>query len=291
MSVAANTTCLECHFGRNMELAKALGDGEALTAFCRDLMLIYVNMPKDASTVRVCPEISDLFCKHFGTPQDRYAEEKAMSNAFVLPRLPQIRALAEAAADPVLAGLQFAILGNYLDFSALQGKVSFEALDEMLQNALSMELDAENIAHFKDELSKAKTLLYVTDNAGEIGFDRICAEMLQKAYPDLSITFCVRGAPALNDATREDAALMGIPFPVIDNGTRIPGSDLALMGSEAKTAFETADVILCKGMANVETLYGCGLNIYYAFLIKCARFVEIFGKPLLTPMFIPEQAK
>ena len=291
MSIAANSTCLQCNFRRNMELAQAFGEGDALTAFCRDLMLLYVNMPADASTVRICPEISDLFCKHFGTPEDRYQEEKAMSNAFVLPRLPQIRALAEAAPDPVLAGLQFSILGNYLDFSALQGKVSFDALDEMLRDALSMELDAEHIARFKEELSRSKTLLYVTDNAGEIGFDRICAEMLQKAYPQLSITFCVRGAPALNDATREDAALMGIPFPVIDNGTRIPGSELSLMGEEARNAFRTADVILCKGMANVETLHGCGLNIYYAFLIKCARFVELFGKPMLSPMFLPEQAK
>jgi uncharacterized protein with ATP-grasp and redox domains len=82
---------------------------------------------------------------------------------------------------------------------------------------------------------------------------------------------------------------MGIPFPVIDNGTRIPGSELELMGQEAKNAFETADVILAKGMANVETLYGCGLNIYYAFLVKCQRFVELFGKPLMTPMFVREQ--
>ena len=290
MSIAANSACLECVFRRNMELAKSLGDGDALTAFCRDLMRLCANIPPEASTVHICPEISDLFRKHFGTPEDRYLEEKALSNAFVLERLPQIRALAESAPDPVLAGLQFAVLGNYLDFSALQGKVSFEALDEMLRSALNMELDPQQIARFKDELSHAKTLLYVTDNAGEIGFDRICAEMLQKAFPHLSITFCVRGAPALNDATREDAAIMGIPFPVIDNGTRIPGSELPLMSSQAQTAFRTADIILCKGMANVETLHGCGLNIYYAFLIKCARFVELFGKPLLTPMFLPERS-
>ena len=51
---------------------------------------------------------------------------------------------------------------------------------------------------------------------------------------------------------------------------------------------EEADVILAKGMANCETMYGCGYNVYYAFLVKCQRFVNIFGKPMFTPIFTPE---
>jgi uncharacterized protein with ATP-grasp and redox domains len=60
------------------------------------------------------------------------------------------------------------------------------------------------------------------------------------------------------------------------------------MSPEAKAAFEAADAILSKGMANVETLYGCNLNFYYAFLVKCRRFVERFGIPLMAPMFVRE---
>jgi uncharacterized protein with ATP-grasp and redox domains len=289
MGIPVNSTCLECNFRRNVELARSLGKEEAVTAFAKALMQLYIDMPENASTVRISPEINELFCRFFGTEQDRYRQEKADSNAFVLERLPQIQALAESAEDPILAGLQLAILGNYLDFSALQGQIRFDQLDQMLRDALQMELDPEMLSRFKADLSVARTLLYVTDNAGEIGFDRIFAQQIQKVYPHLAITFCVRGGPALNDATREDAALMGIPFPVIDNGTRIPGSELSLMSPEAKAAFETADVILSKGMANVETLYGCNLNVYYAFLVKCRRFVELFGKPLMTPMFVREK--
>lgn len=32
---------------------------------------------------------------------------------------------------------------------------------------------------------------------------------------------------------------------------------------------DAADVILSKGQGNVETLYGCGYPIFYAFLVKC----------------------
>ena len=104
----------------------------------------------------------------------------------------------------------------------------------------------------------------------------------------MEITFCVRGGIALNDATREDAAAVGIPFPVIDNGNRVPGTQLDLLGEEARTALERADVILAKGMANVETMLGCGYNVYYAFLVKCQRFVTLFDKPLMTPMLVRE---
>ena len=51
---------------------------------------------------------------------------------------------------------------------------------------------------------------------------------------------------------------------------------------------DTADVIISKGMANTETLYSSGYPIYYAFLVKCVRFVQQFGKPLLTPMLVRE---
>ena len=77
---------------------------------------------------------------------------------------------------------------------------------------------------------------------------------------------------------------MGIPFPVIDSGSTIAGTPLDRLGSDADRAIRESDVILAKGMGNAETMLGCGYNVYYAFLIKCPRFVELFGKPLFTPI-------
>ena len=79
---------------------------------------------------------------------------------------------------------------------------------------------------------------------------------------------------------------MGIDFPVIDNGTAIGGTVIDLISQEAKQAIEDADVILAKGMGNTESMFGCGYNVYYAFLVKCDRFIQYFGKPKMTPMFI-----
>jgi len=289
MSIGADTVCLQCFLRKQIETADTFGDPVKSAAFARDLMALMGTLPMEQSTVCIAPQVTELFTRHFGMDRDRYREEKEASNAFVLARFAEISRRAEQAADPVLAGLQMAILGNYLDFSALQGQVSFDKLDEMMENALQMELDEGVLQRLKQELSAAKKLLYITDNAGEIGFDRICARQLQRAYPQLEITFCVRGGPALNDATYEDAMAVGVEFPVIDNGTCIPGTELSALGEEAKRAMNSADVILAKGMANVETMYGCGYNVYYAFLVKCQRFVNIFGKPLMTPMLVAER--
>ena len=87
-----------------------------------------------------------------------------------------------------------------------------------------------------------------------------------------------------------DAEAVGIPFPVIDNGNAIAGTELSRLGPEAKNAMDEADIILSKGQGNAETLLGCGYNIYYAFLIKCPRFIQRDNTPKLTPMLVKERS-
>lgn len=290
MSIAMDAQCIVCHIRRHVATALTLGDADTATRFAKELMKIYLANPEGETTVAICPQVDDLYRRFYNVGDDRFAEEKAESNRFVMERLDTIRTRAESAADPVLAGLKLAILGNYIDFSALHGQVSFDRLDDMLDKGLEAELDMSAFSDFCRELQKGKKLLYLTDNAGEIGFDRIFAEQLQKAYPHLEITFCVRGGNAQNDATRADAEAVGIPFKVIDSGFPIPGTDLRCLGDEAKAAMDAADVIISKGQGNAETLLDCGYNIYYAFLIKCIRFEQRYGKPKFTPMFVKERA-
>ena len=290
MSIAFDTQCLLCHLQRNLEVVKPLGTEQQAMEFARDLMQMYLDAPKDVGSPWFNPQTADLMLKHYGLPLDRMKREKEQSNAFVLERMDLIRQKVNSAADPVYAGLQFAVLGNYLDFSALQGQVSFEKLEDMLDKAFRLDLDKAVYENFCRELQQGKKLLYLTDNAGEIVLDRLFAEQLQKAYPHLEITFCVRGKPAFNDALREDADAAGITFPVIDNGTAIGGTAIDKLGAEAKAALDGADVIFAKGMGNVESMYGCGYNVYYAFLVKCDRLIQVFEKEKMTPMLLRERS-
>ena len=287
-----NAECMMCLLRRHIATAEAHGNEEQVTAFARDLMRLLADSPDHASSPYHTPEITRLFTKHFGLADDRFAEEKKLSNRYFLERIDRIRGLVTESADPLYAGLQCAILGNYMDFSALQGEVSFEKLDEMLPLSKKFRVHEENFAALRADLEQGGELLYLTDNAGEIGFDRVFLETIHGLFPNLAITVCVRGGPTQNDATRADAVAVGMPFPVIDNGTRIPGTVLELASEELKAALGRATVIIAKGQANVETLLDTGhdYNIYYAFLVKCARFIHRFGKPKLTPMLVRDKS-
>ena len=286
-----DSQCILCLLKRHADTAAKLGNEEQATAFLRDLMGLLCDGPAEMAAPYYTPGIAKLFSEHYGLSEDRFAQEKADSNRYALSRFHKLTSLVRTAPDPLYAGLQGAILGNYIDFAALQGEVSFEKLDEMLAMLHTIEVDRDVFDKLRADLKTGKELLYLTDNAGEIVFDRVWLEVIRDLFPNLAITVCVRGGPAQNDATVKDAEEIGMPFPVIDNGTCISGTVLEEASDELKAAIERADVVISKGQANVETLLdtGHGYNIYYAFLVKCKRFIDRFGKEKLTPMLVRER--
>ena len=289
MGITMNSLCVDCLLKKHIANARTLGDEEQAFAFTKAVMQLFIDAAPEDNSAIMGMRINELYMEHYGMPQDRFQEEKKISNQFVLERLDTVRKRIEASDDPILTALQYSILGNYIDFSALGKTVSFEVLEQMLEQPEKFAFDTGNYGDFCRDLEQAKTMLILTDNAGEIGFDMVLAETLTARYPDLEITFCVRGMPAHNDATREDAAFFQMPFRLIDSGSGIGGTELRFVNEQTKTAVENADIIIAKGMGNTETLYGSGYNIYYAFLVKCPRFQQVFDKPHMTPMFVKER--
>lgn len=286
MSIPINDICIRCHVNKVLEAGRAAGTEEQTMELARLTLQSILDAPPEMDSAWL-GGISDKHLQDiFGLDPDALREVKAFSNRFVLDRLEEIEGRIAKAEDPVYAALQFAVLGNYIDFSALRGQVDFSELESLLDSAQNMDLDKACYEKFCGDLKKGKKLLYLTDNAGEIVFDRVLAEKIKEAYPHIDITVCVRGGPVSNDATRKDAQEAGITFPVIDNGNSIGGTVLHLCSRELREAFQSADVILAKGMGNTESMFGCGYNVYYGFLVKCQRFEEVFKKPRLAPMFI-----
>ena len=160
MGVFADSRCLLCQLERNVLTARKLGTEEQTTAFAKDLMRHLLDAPEGVSAPYFTPGVAKLFQKHYGLSLDRFAEEKKQSNAFVLERMDAIREKIVGSSDPVLTGLKFAILGNYIDFAALRDEVSFDRLDAMLDKALEMELDEGNYLSLCRELEKGKNLLF-----------------------------------------------------------------------------------------------------------------------------------
>ena len=290
MAIPMNSVCAQCLMKRHVDAARPLGDDETATKFAKGLMEAFLSLPEGADSSQIGPAVTKLYADLYGLEGDRYLEEKVASNAFAMERLPKIYAQIEKAKDPIYAALQLSILGNYLDFAALAGKVRFEDLERMLEQEENYDLSGPHYDRFLQELKTAKSFVLITDNAGEVVFDRVLAETIHRFYPEVNITFLVRGGPANNDALREDADIVGIPFPVEDSGLCVGGTPLHQISEKARILLQNADMILAKGMGNTESLYNCGLPVYYAFLVKCARFEQVFKRPHLTPMFVLDGA-
>ena len=74
------------------------------------------------------------------------------------------------------------------------------------------------------------------------------------------------------------------------NACTVAGTVYDLLSEEARTAIDSADVILAKGQGNYETLSGQGRHIFYAFLCKCELFTSRFSVPRLTGILVKENA-
>ena len=233
-------------------------------------------------------ELLKLVAREAGQ-DDLFEEEKHAYNLSILRMEDSIKAHIDAADDRLYRALQYAMAGNYIDFGTSAG-VSMEKLTELIEAAPDIDL-GETYERFRRDIEKARTLVYLFDNCGEVVFDKMCIATMRGLYPSLSITGVVRGMPAYNDVTMADAREVGLDklVPVVGNGDDLPGTILPRISAEARELIESADIVISKGMGNYETLEGCGLNIYYLLLCKCDRFMKEFDKPRLASVFAAEK--
>jgi len=224
--------------------------------------------------------------KIFGV-RDDFSKEKVYFNALMLGKEPEMRKKVRAAEDELSLAASYAMLGNFIDFGAMDS-VDEEKLSAMLDDVQNMQLDAAELKNLKTDLARAKRLVYLTDNCGEIVTDKLLIETILRLYPTLKVEVIVRGAPVLNDATMEDALQIGLDklASVTDNGSAVAGTVLDKISAQAREKIDAADVILAKGQGNFETLRFCGKNIYYLFMCKCIMFAERFGVERFSPMVL-----
>ncbi len=167
--------------------------------------------------------------------------------------------------DSLELAVRLAVAGNVIDLGALS-RVDREAVLGNLKRSVTEPLSGD-YEFFARRAKAAETVLYLTDNAGEIVFDRL----LIKALLPARVTVAVRGGPVINDATLEDAEAVGIfnLAEVIDNGSDVPGTILSDCNESFRSLFDSVDMVIAKGQGNYETLCGESREIFFLFKVKC----------------------
>ncbi len=201
---------------------------------------------------------------------DIYADVKEKSNILSLAYAENFQKEIDASASPLETGLQIAAAGNIIDFGVInQGSID---LDKELQSFNNIPFAHYDIEPFKKALDGASTFLYICDNSGEIVFDMLFIKELQGEYPNLQIVAALRDKPIINDATLEDAKVVGLDrlVPTISSGSVYPGTILPETTEEFQKLFASADVILSKGQGNFETLLPVAdERLFFLLRIKC----------------------
>mgnify|MGYP001827977628 CR=1 FL=1 len=185
---------------------------------------------------------------------DIYAAVKEMSNTLALAWSGRLEQQIEASAAPLDTGLQIAAAGNIIDFGA-NSKAEID-LEKELGSLTDIAFARYEIEPFQKLLARAKQLLYICDNSGEIVFDMLLIKVWRRLYPGLAVAAAVRDRPIINDATLEDTRAVGLDRLVttISSGSVYPGPILAETSEAFRQRFAAADVILSKGQGNYETL-------------------------------------
>ncbi|MDD3212681.1 MAG: ARMT1-like domain-containing protein [Eubacteriales bacterium] len=282
--------CILCLLNRDLEAVPPETGAAEKAAYQREVLRLVADSDPSLCAAQINAKIDSVFKARFGERKTKnFSELKRIYNERMLALEPRLRNVIAQSDDPLATAILLARVGNYIDFGA-KHEVNDSLFDELLANIRRETLNPEEYTRFRQELSSARSVAYVTDNAGEIVLDKLLLKELLKQYPNTDFTVMVRGAPTLNDATVEDAKTVGITelAPVMGNGSGLAGTIWQEISDDARKLLENADVIISKGQANFETLYGCGLNIYYLLLCKCDYFVRRFGVAKLTGMFVNE---
>ncbi len=287
MAVARmDSGCIICLAQKELKNFPADLPEEKRLVYMKSVLDLLANVTEKDSAPVISSRIAQIQREMFGEHKD-FAKIKYGFNELMLHIEGDIYKKLLEAKDPLKRAIQYATVGNYIDFGVLVD-VENEKLMELIENAQNNPVDEKEYEALKADLQAGKRLVYLTDNCGEVVLDKLLIRIIKMLYPHINVTVIVRGEQIINDVTIEDAKQVGLidEADIIENGTRIPGTWLEEISQKAKKAMENADVLISKGQGNFETLQGCGMNIYYMFLCKCDLFMERFGVERFASMLI-----
>ena len=277
--------CAACIFSRGAAEVKEATTNPALRyrAICELLRLLTKEFRPTAVAADLGTKRDRLIRRVTGS-EDPYNRSKKISNEKALKLLPYARKIVEegyAQEDRFKRACLVAMVGNLIEFDIPGHRASFSSLKKSFREA-SKDLIINDTNRAYELAKNARNVLYLTDNAGEIVFDTLLVEQLKNM--GITVTVAVKGGPVINDATLEDAEASGmtkIADKVITTGTDAVGFASKEVSQEFLKAYESADLVIAKGMGYAETLTELKLKKPHLLLLrtKCEPVANYFAAP------------
>jgi uncharacterized protein with ATP-grasp and redox domains len=264
--------CLPCQLRQILEAARMATNQTAIQEKIMEnalqLSMDYKSFSDSADMGRA---LQQIIAKHTGVldPYRKIKDKNIKKSLEVYPLLQRFTAKKD---ERLYWALKTAATGNIID-SAVYSDVSIE---DSLMGELEKEFTICDIERLEEELKQAGSLLIIGDNAGETVFDRVLISQLEH----LDITYAVRSEPMINDATLEDARASGLEdcSRLISTGCNVAGVILDECSEEFLDIFYGADIVICKGQGNYETLSEHkGRSMFFLLKAKCSVLAGLLG--------------
>ena len=258
--------CIPCFLRQTLDALRRVTDDDGVKeGVIRAVLRAAGDMDLAQSPPAMGQIIHRLIREATGNP-DPYREAKERFNCLGLELHPRMRRRVLESDDRLGTAVRLAAAGNVIDLGAKSGIPEGE-IAEALESSLDAPLDEEAVRGLGRAAAEAESILYIGDNAGEIVLDRLLVEQLGPAR----VTFAVRGAPVINDATIADAEASGMTaaVEVVTSGSDAPGTILDDCSPDFRRRFEDADLVLAKGQGNYETLSESQRPVFFLLKAKC----------------------
>jgi uncharacterized protein with ATP-grasp and redox domains len=278
----AEVECGVCLLQRGyLEIREATSDPALqLKALSAVLRLLAENFSLETVPAWLGTKRDRLIKKVTGNP-DPYAKRKRISNEKAMEILPFAKTLISrenSTEARFRRACLSAIVGNTMELDVPGHIVKFEEIGKLIEEA-EKDLAIDEIPEIFRRAKKAKNIMYLTDNTGEIAFDTLLVQELKNLGP--RVVVAVKEKPILNDATLEDAEFVGmheIADDVITLGTDSIGLIPEECSEEFLSLYESSDLVVVKGMGYTETLTELKLKAPHALLVrtKCQPVANLF---------------
>lgn len=201
---------------------------------------------------------------------DPYKRIKQQSIDDAKEILPKAREIINNSENKLLTAVKIAIAGNIIDF----GVNNVFNINDDLENIIQQDFAINDFDKFAEEISKAKKILYIGDNAGESVFDKLLIEQINK--PTI---YATREVPVINDVIIPDAIDSGLSevAEIISSGSPAPGAILHMCNNQFIDIYKSADVVISKGQGNYEGLSDEKRSIFFLLKAKCHVIANDIG--------------
>lgn len=272
-------TCIDCLLSRvRLECSLCGADAqlsEETSRACRQVMEELRDQPLSH------PQIATRIHRRAYTllkTADPFDTLKRSGNRQALDVCRQVRGRLSTFRDHVHA----AVIANIFDYGVKGHDVATDFL-----SFFNTEIEKQLYIDDTDRiLPLCSRVVYLSDNCGEIVFDKLLIRYL-KAHGS-HVTLAVKEKPILNDATLDDALELGLDR-IVDHLTTSGGGDNAEIGynpdlipEDLRHAIDRCTIIIAKGMANFESISELHdlPPVAYLLAAKCRPVADELGVPV-----------